>query len=250
MSVWRDMGFRADGTPFGVDPETFLVTAYYLFWDRLRRACWPDGSRALPYFDFNFRRKCGDGGRYEFEKWQKLGEYLSFPADTSPPPYRAAFARPARIGWSGPEWPHNFALTEGNFLGGPVIPCPYSSTFRDVMGPDWPRQRLQLIREMRYAVVPVDITGGGAQQDRIDDTGFVWRDGLTVTAAAPAYWARSATYMIGITGERGKFIPSDVWESSPWSVTYNGPDTSQALYIYGVADLATHPDFAEFFDIA
>lgn len=249
MSVWRDMGFLADGSAFGVDPGTFLSTAYG-FWALLREKSFPAGppSMLLPPFGFAFRRKSGDNANW----WSLLGEYLSFPDGNG----FQQFARPVPVSvWeTAPDWPTTLFLLEPDILGEQVVPCPYSFPFRDVMSPDWPEQRRKLIDLARYAVVPLAITirrGAATSAAEYISYSFQWFENSAIEASFPAYWQQATSRKVGVFGEKDMPIAGNFWQDTAYSFSYTQADIrSQTLWIYGAVDLATHPDFAEFYDIA
>lgn len=245
MSVFRNIGFRPDGVPFGVDPGAFLWAAFS-FWGSLRAACFEEGSQyRLPAFGFAFRRKSGDSAN----QWGDLGEYLSFPyVETYSLPGHPV---PASMWSTSPDFPALDDLDESGVLGDTVIPSPYASRFRDVMRPDWPEQRYKLIRLTRYALVPLELKIGG----EVWLSGFYpgswidWAWTRTIEAAIPAYWQQATSRKIGINGQEGKPISGNSWQGDAWSFTYSSGELGQYLWLYGAADLATHPDFAQYFDI-
>ena len=261
-SVWYDIGIR-NGEMFGVNPCTFLTTAYG-FWRLLKSKLRPL-VYIPPEYDFSMISKWplqGDIATQIF--WANHLEGYLAPYDTvsfSMWPVKSAF-------WSGsPDFSGIFAVdTESDLIGETIVPYPYSTYVSDLMDPRWPLQRYAVIQHMRYILVPLDIRlkmfssseygGWWKDADHIDESRFSWGVGNNscdkIEIAFPEYWQQGDTACkIGINGESGKPISGDFWFSGrSYSYTFSGPDDAeQSLKIFGAVDLATHPDFTQYFDV-
>ena len=235
MNVWRDMGFLADGSTFGVDPFAFLSTAYD-FW----RLLGSHSGATVPDIEFAY---CWKGHEPAINTWSALNFILQPGAISSWSGWIGGINRPVpEASWNNsPDWAAINALSTAAILGETVIECPYRSS-RDVMLADWPRQRLKLIRLSRYMVVPLD---GAPYLSGY----YQWDDGKTLTASFPAYWQQATSRKIGVNGESGKPVSGQFWQADTWSFTYTGDGTDQQLSVYGAVDLTTHPDFEQYFDV-
>lgn len=269
MSVWSDIGIDGTGAFFGVLPGDFLREAY-AFCGLLKSKLWA-WNKQLPAYDFSFRPKIGDRDAF----WTyDLDGYLSpvptyFQQVLGRPVPAAAFA-------SDPDWPGIFDLTDADLLGEAVLPFPFSHYGYSVMDPGWYKQRYKLYQLIRWVTVELEIKirryrngepewetteyiPGAREITRFNwgtpaDPGtYPWTDRIEI--AFPAYW-QQADCKIGIegrsiAGERETPLGSSWVDSQHYEYEYTGYlSPTQTLRIYGVADLATHPDFAQYFDIA
>ena len=240
MSVWGEMGFRPDGKPFGVTPRTFIATAYE-FWSELRELTLLDHK--LPPYDFDWIKRAETPWyAYRMPEFDGLG----WPG----------FARPVPAEyWNGtPDWPSTFAITEDQLLGEQAV-TPVYPYFLDTA--KWAEQRYRIIKFTRYAVIPLAIHRVLIQTERDErylyggigwgGTGRGATRSLSVTFLD--YWKQATVRKIGLQGESGKPVSGVYWTADDWDYEY--PDynrVSQQLNIYGAVDLATHPDFAQYFD--
>lgn len=233
MSVWGDMGI-VNGKMFGVWPGVFLSAAYGFF-AAVRAKAYPSGLYNFPEQSFDFLRKAGTGLYVPTRRIALDRNYI--------------FGSPVgAANWNGlPDWPSSFALTEADLIGEALVPNPFN-IWRDVSEPAWALQRYKLIQALRYIVIPLKITVYGQSHEDYF-VGIKWTDGEELTATMPDYW-RQGVSRIGIEGESGKPVGTSWITSSSWSYTYHGEDVYQTLRIYGAADLSTHPDFSQYFDIA
>ena len=272
------MGVR-DGKMRGVNPCSFLNSAYGFF-QELRRQIWPDDRGAqLPEWDFFLRRKAGERERSCWGDWLLLGRYLSFPSANE----KLGRPIPETFWNSLPLWGNIFAQTEETLLDEEIAPSPYGDYYpgTEIMDPAWPLQRYRLIQKMRYMTVPLKIRT--REYDRFSHTvnwrdyaetyprsinkdSFYWngRDNegqyVQIEAQIPEYWAQGNTVCkIGLEGgwkysDSRPPPPIDgcAWHNGTWYLSgeYTGLNSSPGIVrLFGAADLATHPDFARYFDV-
>ena len=199
-------------------------------------------------------------------------EYLGFPVPES---Y-----------WNSiPKWSEIFTYTEKMLIGEDVMHSPYYEYGERPSrnDPAWPIQRYKVIQAMRYTTIPINIRV--KDYDRytdtatwhewhptffpynhsINDPNFPWAvryeygGYLQIEAEVPEYWTQGNTVCkIGYEGgwngpgwEVDPPISGCVWNSGNrfLSSEYTGKISPRAIVrLYGAADLATHPDFEQYFD--
>ena len=266
MSVWSDMGL-VEGRMNGVDPCVFLDTAL-AFFEEVR-------FRTLE----NYRRNEGSFGLRLMGLGETYTRYFSC-FDAYFPERRLGMPVPERF-WEGtPVWSTVFGLGEAGVLEEDVLFPPDTRYFR-VTDPAWPLQRYRLIQRMRYLTVPAEVrilkgydgqwyAGGGGALDHwylrgwwyeAYDRPFYWEPNGSkrIRVRIPEYWTRENTVCrIGFEVEKiNSGTPDPPISGCFWhrgneylSAEYAGPEeTSCYMRGFGVADLSTHPDFAQYFDI-
>ena len=268
MSVWTDMGL-ADGRMKGVTPCVFLNTAFAFFEEVRSRTL--ENYRPSPR-TFDLRRK-----GYFPDDYYPGGNFTCFDANHAD--RRLGMPVPERF-WNGPPvWSTIFSLGEADVLGEAVLPSP-AVPGRSAGDTAWPLQRYRLIQRMRYVTVPLEIMiFNGHDHAWLPDPGraldhwyrrgwwyeaydrpFSWSEEGTcrIRATIPAYWTCDDT-VCRIGFEVEKMSPGSPDPPIAGCFWHEGGDYLSAAcadpngiscYMrgFGVADLATHPDFAQYFD--
>ena len=271
MSVWSDIGVVDDHLN-AVNPCAFLNAAYGFFKGmRYQIAVITHAMPTLPDYDFLFRRKSNPRALRP--------DAFSCPME----PDMLGRPIPENYWNTLPQWGEIFAQTEETLLGEDIVPFPYSRTGNSIMSPEWPLQRYKIIQKMRYMTVPVElrakeygkwidyshrwdiydsyrpITEYGMNTDK-----FWWRKSgqySQLEAQIPEYWSKGNTVCkIGYIGRWA--LPDDpnppppingcAWSGGSLYLTeeYMGTYSGRAvIQLYGAVDLATHPDFAQYFDM-
>lgn len=275
MSVWSDMGIF-DGRMNAVIPCVFLNTLYGFF-QKIREKTLPEYVHIRDW-DFSLLRKAGYWG----EEWRRIGDCLTFPTTG------LNLGRPVPESYwnSVPRWSTIMGLDEKTILGEDVIPWPYYAggdiKRPAIMDPSWPLQRHKLVQKMRYISVPLKVrtlyymysshsfvwTDYNWTYGSIDTDYFDWcgqdkaGEYRQVEAEIPEYWRQGNT-VCKIGYEGGWYWPVQASEPPPpinGCAWHSGNRYLSAEYteqysfrgfvrLYGVADLSTHPDFTQYFDI-
>lgn len=285
MSVWSDMGVIG-AEMRGVDPCTFLNTAYGFF-KELRQQIRPEwDSFHLPDWDFARHRKAGDRGMRGGVYWPALERDLSFPSG-----YYGQLGLPIPESYwnSVPRWSEILTCDEARLIGEDILQSPYGYGARPaVMDPAWPVQRYKVIQKMRYITVPLNIrtkewnwqynrvewvdyrdpSGSDIFAHSINRDDFDWtapgRGGqyIQIEAQISEYWAReNVVCKIGYEGgwrysgldrEQPPPINGSAWVGGDrfLSGEYTGSASWPGIVrLFGAVDLSTHPDFERYFDI-
>lgn len=259
MSVWSDMGL-VGGEMRGVNPGAFLNTALGFFQElRLRT------KGTTPYRGWNFdglkkenlsllNSRYGSG--HNFNVW---GLFTLTGGG-----YPEILCRPITENFwrTAPEWTRISGLSEADVLGEEIVEklwYNYSTqTYngRRSMEPAWALQRYRLIQKMRYVTVPIDYGDGVFEYEH-----FFWDSiaGYRLRFALPSYWAQSGVdCRIGIKAETLDLSrPAPPIEGCFWvngsefvageAAAFSGQ--ASKILVCGAVDLATHPDFARYFDV-
>ena len=274
-----------DGRMNGVNPCTFLNAAYGLSHD-LRQKMWPDRPILhTPEFDYTCHRK-GTDGRGSQSFWPRENWYYSFPYDELG---WSQLGRPVpEEYWNDlPRWSEIYTYDEQMLIEEEIIPTPYRQGGPSIADPAWPLQRHKVIQHMRYLSVPLDIRtkeyngqiGVNEWKDYkdedhyyrdncIDRDNFYWATTwgcVQVEARISEYWRQGNTVCkIGYEGrwkddwDQQHHPPAPLngcaWSNGNYflSSEFNLPGYNHGrciVKLYGVVDLATHPDFEQYFDI-
>lgn len=166
--------------------------------------------------------------------------------------------------------------SEKTILGEEIIPSPAESPMRIMLldDPSWERQRYRLIQKMRYCIVPLKIIYRTKDHKYkwskwyeylgntgcIDSKYFDWNQYSQLRIQIPKYWAtETARCKICITAKNNTPyykvpVEGNILIDGNACMTSPPPDketwySNSQLRIYGLIDLATHPDWQKYFDI-
>ena len=262
-SAWYAMGMR-DGNFCGVNPATFLNTAYRFFLTlktSCRKAVTPEyrPSDAEESFSFN-----GLAKSREYLDWEYYSTKERFSYDRAP--LGAPFA-PEK--WEDPhplwdaevlERTRDDVLGEESFTHGPHDT--YTRGF--IFDLQFQKQLYKLIQKFRFSIIPLEVSylgNDGKWHEWFGNTGCVnltcyWSSYKRWKVRIPEYFRKEqALCKIGVYAKNqspGYRVPID---GSFWneSYEYTTPAVSSTgwstLRIYGAIDLSTHPDFKKYIDI-
>ena len=274
-----------DGRMNGVIPCAFLNAAYGFSHD-LRKKLWPERTNIqTPDFDYTAHRKGTDGSVLKYF-WPHYNWYFSFPDDEYGPLGRPV---PEAYWNGLPRWSEILTYDEQMLIGEEIIQNPYflGPEKPDITDPSWPLQRYKVIQHLRYISVPLDIRTKEYnarlkiyewkdykyenhiyQDNSINRDRFYWHGRLgddwgyvQVEARISEYWRQGNTVCkIGYEGKwkepAGHTVPTPLdgcaWVNGNYLLSneYTGNRSGDGIVkLYGVADLATHPDFEQYFDI-
>ena len=274
MSVWTDIGMR-EGMFYGVVPEFFLRNAFSFF-SLLRNQCRKsvDPDHTVPdwekYMDFFAREKHRGARRDIAEPYNDYWNYFTYffirPDQGSRAPIGAPI--PEYLWCEPPKW-EKTNFTEAEILGESEIfshPAVTGTEIpRTAPSLDWHKQRYRLIQKGRYCIVPIttnvkydgewlNMTSAGY----INDENFGWWYVRGLKFSFDDFWFQEGVdARIGIYNEHVGGAAVFPFQGAYWfqqkTVTLIPEEEKRwdgysILRVYGIIDLSTHPDFAEYFD--
>ena len=277
-SIWHEMGLR-NGCFQGTVPAAFMNAAYRFFLDlktQCRQSVVP-GYRA-PEKDeqFSFTGRNRNGVWCDRQTFWNPGEFFreKFTFDKIP------MGTPVTEEFWNTETPELtdevLQVSEKKILGEEVIPSPAESKVTLMLLNDvsWEKQRYRLIQKMRYCIVPLKIIYRTKDYKYkwskwyeylgntgcIDKTSFDWSRYSQLRIQIPEYWAaETARCKICITARNNTPyykvpVEGNILINGNTCTTSQLPGeelwySNSQLRIYGLIDLATHPDWQKYFDI-
>lgn len=262
-SVWYDMGMR-DGKFCGVNPCTFLNTAYRFFFElktACRRSIAPgySPSDSDKYFSFT-----GKAIYEEYLAWNRgVGQdrlsYGNAPYGTPFPREKWDAPRPS---WEDDTLSPKLAdvLQEEPFS----FPNQYAGQFFSSKTLDFSKQLYSLIQKMRFCIIPIECfyrDPGSLKWHKWSNYGYLnrtvsWGGKRRLKFQIPEYWRKEQTQCkIGvcarnITPEFKVPIDGSFWEGTEYTTPESADDVygESEMRVYGVIDLSTHPDFRKYID--
>lgn len=260
-SIWYEMGLR-EGEFRAVEHTRFL-NSVYSFYHTLQSRCRETAGEtwALPSYytlSFNGRPKWNPGKNgSSFEAL--VEELCRFPPVPFGTPVTKTFLENPSPLWD--EATLNPSCR--TFIGEELLPYPGRNTLsysarRRKDDFSWEKQQYRLIQSMKYCIVPLQITGLGAEAARYgfvnSETWFWGREEIFIKL--PSYWAMPEAKIGIYARSKSSGTPPPV-EGAFWvsgETPYRAPGASSSsitstLRIYGVTDLAHHPDFEKYFDL-
>lgn len=275
MSVWTDIGMR-EGMFYGVVPEFFLRNAFSFF-SLLRNQCRKsvDPDHAVPAWekrmDFFARAKHHGTGRSRVDPYNDYWKYFTYffirPDVGSQAPIGAPI--PEYLWCEPPKW-EKTNFTEAEILGESEIfrhPADRGTAIpRTAPSLDWHKQRYRLIQKGRYCIVPIttNVKYDGewlnmtTSAGYINDEDFGWWYVRGLKFAFDDFWFQEGVdARIGIYNEHVGGAAVFPFQGAYWfpqkTVTLIPEEDKRwdgysILRAYGIIDLSTHPDFAEYFD--
>ena len=273
QSVWYIMGMR-DGIFYGTDPADFMDTAYRFFLDLKNRS----RQSASPVFvpnerevNFTFSGRKKNVAREMGEDFYK--KYFAY----QPLPFGTPVKEALWYAEKPDLFSEDFDTAEEKILGETLIPHPDNGRWDKVNAMDfdleWEKQRYRLIQKMRYCVVPLKVFCRSRGYSGVwhpwsefhyntgcvDQTDLLWERFSQFKISFPEYWIPEGTsFKIGITANSNMPNAPVPFNGKRWITAkeyitpYPSGDisySSSQIRIYGFVDLATHPDWAKFFDI-
>ena len=273
-SVWYESGMR-NGLFYGTVPAVFMNNLYQFFLN-LRDQCrvevspgyvCPEHERK---FYFNARDRFGHWLGYKPLIYRNMFTFTSWQVPLGTPCTAALWNAP-KPNFDKISFTESELLEEEEIYVHPVSLSPGSSGWEN-KSTVWERQRYRLVQKMRYCFVPlhvrINVVESGKEVWRnyygntgcIDQAYFAWGAHRQVEIRFSDYWAQeSVDYKMGICAESLSTFNDVPVEGSGWVkqkifTTARAPSGGSwqgvsALKVYGVVDLATHPDFSKYFDI-
>jgi hypothetical protein len=263
------MGIR-DGKFRCVPQSSFLNAAYRFFFDlyvKSHRSVEPEWEPS------NFEKK----NAFRFNgiiKWavrtdleRRVYDEFSFKGAPFGSPLPKAY-------WAGdkPEWSYNILNPkEEDLIGEEIAPPIYYKLFFEKFllrsGEFlWEKQRYKLIEKMRFCTIPLDVQYRYRGETRwwpyrtkhYINANLSWELEHRYKITVPPYWcANGIDYKIGIFAKKRSSSDTQValdgcyWLKAPsfeTNIIQNNVAGSSEVRIYGAVDLATHQDFAKYFD--
>lgn len=277
-SIWYEMGIR-EGLFTGTVPAAFMNAAYRFFLDLKTKCHQSINSKYLPAekddkFSFTGRNK--NATWHDRQTFWMPSEFFrkNFTFDKIP------MGTPVTEKFWNTETPELtdevLNPSETTILGEESIPSPAESKYTLMLLNDvsWESQRYRLIQKMRYCIVPLKIEyrtknykyEWSSWYEYLGNTGcidkisFDWSRYSQLRIQIPEYWAaETARCKICITARNNTPyykvpVEGNILINGNTYTTPKPPEketwysTSQ-LRIYGLIDLASHPDWQKYFDI-
>lgn len=281
MSIWSEMGVR-DGQFSGVKPLS-AIDAIWNFFNDVRYAVYMSPHIGVYPEEWLWKVGFTFDGRYKFSRQDSIdvdilrnGE-LKLPIVESGPDFVGSFIS-ADTWCQAPDWTldkfikaDSEALTDDIVLHPLVSLSPYGPF---VLAEDfsWYRQRYALIQKLRFLVVPMDIWYKSFDGEWWQEYHNVYEGGYLyfpckseyepcfslnaikgVRFSIPDYWAQDGVdFKIGVQIDPSKYSPvkGQFWYyGKTYTIeTEKRWDGSGVFSAFAVVDLATHPDFAKYYD--
>ena len=276
-SLWYEMGIR-EGLFTGTVPAVFMNSAYRFFLD-LKTKCRqsvvpgyraPEKDESFTFYGRNRNGLWCDRQTF-FDPKQFFREKFTFDKVPMGTPVTEKF-------WNAetPELTDEVLNpSEKTILGEDVIPSPAESPMRIMLLDDssWEKQRYRLIQKMRYCIVPLKIIyrtkdykyKWSKWYEYLGNTGcintnnFDWSRYSQLRIQIPEYWAAATArcricitarnntpyYKVPVEGEilinGNTYMTAQLPGEELWY-------SNSQLRIFGLIDLATHPDWQKYFD--
>ena len=261
-SLWYEMGLR-EGKFRSVEQSVFLNTVYSFYYTLQSRCRQTAGeNRVLPcYYDLSFTgRSKWNPGKNGSNFEALVQEMCCFPPLPFGTPVTEEF-------WNSekPLWDAEILDPQmEKFIGEEILPYPGRNTlpygaWRRTGEPAWEKQQYKVIQQMRYCIVPLHISGLGAEAAHACFADYEdWKWGSDdIEIKLPGYWDTGASRMGIYAREKISGDPPPIegcfWV--PGADTYRVKSsgavyrTVSTLRVFGVTDLAHHPDFEKYFDL-
>ena len=272
-SIWYEMGLR-NGTFKGTVPAVFMNSAYRFFLDlktRCRQSIVPGYTPSGKDVQFTFTGRDRQGRWHTPWTQDFYREFFTFGSVPMGTPVGKEF-------WES-EKPvltdEVLAPAEENILGEEIAlaPSAYTGDLRLINDISWEKQRYLLIQKMRYCIIPLKILSRKknyisswtkwyeylGNTGCVDRKSFYWGDHSQLHIKFPEYWTagntrcRIAVNARNLTSGYKVPVEGNFWCSGVEYITPPPPErdlwySSSQLRIYGVVDLASHPEWQKYFD--